>query len=821
MARYNYTVQYENNRGQKINLTELPYAINIEPLLDYSWAYATRDRRRGSRVAGFNKAVASKSVTLHILGTTVEERNEAIDAFNNIVEVDIYDGVAGKIWFDNWYTYGYIVSSQNEKWQYDKGIIKKTLELVREEETWYHVIVKNSYSEIPDEDEDFELGIKDYELSPYIHEVTETPDTTPYLFRPSPSLEEDYDRLLLDKVVGGTLAVNQLVPIPSNSKSTTVHGITLTDNRDGTYTFSGQAESATYFNIAQQLNPPTNHVYALLGLVSNVGIGMCDAWSSGLSAKYTDTIFKNTSTARFDLAFYVNTSFNAGTGSYTVKPQLVDLTAFFGSATTADYVYNLEQSTAGSGVAWLKQYYPSIFNSYQPYNAGELMSVEASAHVMTGVNQFDKDDDTNWKQWAVVSGGLTSGSAYRSAVLPCLPNTAYYAGKTKGGRIGLASFPTYPTVSDHATASGFSNSGEHISITTGANDTYIVVWFYNGNVDSGIGVQPIADTLCVNISNADINGNYYTYTQTSYPLDSDLVLRGIPKLNNGVPYYDGDIYESAGSVTRKYGIVDLGTLTWVYDSSATYPYFRTDGLGSVIKKVSSHADYPNCICSNYAGATENQGYVGTATRCISETTWGQIRIRDNNYTDATTFKTAMDGVYLVYELETPTTETADPYDRVQECYKGGTEEFVSSTVVPVGHETKYGLANPVGYDYAYDYGLDKVSQIEVTNPNPLGCNFVIAISGPVNNPYIKIGDTIVNVNVEVVDGANLVVDSGAKTITLTLPDGIQVNAFGARNPDYYIFELIESGVNPIVWDGSFSWQLQMIEERSEPRWLMG
>ena len=54
-----------------------------------------------------------------------------------------------------------------------------------------------------------------------------------------------------------------------------------------------------------------------------------------------------------------------------------------------------------------------------------------------------------------------------------------------------------------------------------------------------------------------------------------------------------------------------------------------------------------------------------------------------------------------------------------------------------------------------------------------------------------------------------------------MPDGQQINAFGARNPDYYIFQLIESGVNAIVWNGTFSWELQMIEERSEPRWLTG
>jgi hypothetical protein len=48
----------------------------------------------------------------------------------------------------------------------------------------------------------------------------------------------------------------------------------------------------------------------------------------------------------------------------------------------------------------------------------------------------------------------------------------------------------------------------------------------------------------------------------------------------------------------------------------------------------------------------------------------------------------MSGVYLVYELATPTTEEADPYTEIQSIESGGTEEFVGATI-PVGHESVY------------------------------------------------------------------------------------------------------------------------------------
>lgn len=65
------------------------------------------------------------------------------------------------------------------------------------------------------------------------------------------------------------------------------------------------------------------------------------------------------------------------------------------------------------------------------------------------------------------------------------------------------------------------NAGELLSVKTSARKTY-------------------------NADNVEI-GNY--------PLDDNLELRGIPKLDsNNELYYDGDTYASDGTVTRKYGI---------------------------------------------------------------------------------------------------------------------------------------------------------------------------------------------------------------------------------------------------------------------------
>lgn len=139
------TVKYESTNGQTFNLSEPPYVMNVENLFDYEWSYATRERRRGDIVAGFSKKISDTDIVLHIMSDSVVWRNSAIDNFNNAIETDIYNGNAGKLWVGEWFTYGYFVTSKNEKWQYDVPIMKKTLKFVREKASWFRITTRKSF----------------------------------------------------------------------------------------------------------------------------------------------------------------------------------------------------------------------------------------------------------------------------------------------------------------------------------------------------------------------------------------------------------------------------------------------------------------------------------------------------------------------------------------------------------------------------------------------------------------------------------------------------------------------------------------------------
>ena len=174
----------------------------------------------------------------------------------------------------------------------------------------------------------------------------------------------------------------------------------------------------------------------------------------------------------------------------------------------------------------------------------------------------------------------------------------------------------------------------------------------------------------------------------SYPLDSSVTLRGVPKLVTDHIEFDGDKYRSDGTVERRYGVVDLGTLSWTYQSSV--PRFYSTGINSLVKKPLD-AVIANVKCIAFTttsvsgrGATI---YGGEGDKLIAVGNTGTINIKDTSYTDAASFKTAVSGVYLVYELATPTTETAQPYQSPQ--LVGSTEEYVTTGIVPVGHESRY------------------------------------------------------------------------------------------------------------------------------------
>ena len=417
-------------------------------------------------------------------------------------------------------------------------------------------------------------------------------DKVPYKYRVTGGGKDAGNRAL-DTIVGGTVAWNQLNK--NNASSSILDGVTFTKNGNGSWTLNGTANNNNFKTFGDRFSLGAGHVYYAKGCPSGGGESTFFFGIGGLNIdKGNGGIGKNRNNFANGSAQFV---FKSGVtfSNITIYPQIIDLTQMFGT-TIADAIYAMEQANAGAGVAWFKKLFP---NDYYPYNEGELISVSGLQSKDTvGFNLFDKS--------AVVHGHFVNGNDMsasnadfaHSDYIPVIGGQAYYYPIKHSGVNSILWYDSSKTMI------GKSNT---LNIyTLPQNAFYVRLNMLESEVD----------TTCFNLS-GDRNGEYEPYQKHSYPLDSSLTLRGVPKWADGEMYFDGDVYNHDGTVERRYG-------TRAYQSG------------------------------------------------------------DESLADAIT-----DGANTVYKLNTPTSETADPYQQVQIIDPNGTEEYVSTSIVPVGHITEY------------------------------------------------------------------------------------------------------------------------------------
>ena len=494
-----------------------------------------------------------------------------------------------------------------------------------------------------------------------------------------------------DKIVGGTINWNQLAMFTANQIPSNANGITYAYTDGTSVKITGTATTTEqrtgWFGLSELENLPLSRLghkvlvdMRVVGgsFSGNINYGIGASALRSIGTPYIGPLTNsNTNQLRFQHQIISGTVCN----DLVVSINVFDLTAMFGP-TIADYIYSLEQTTAGAGVAFFKSLFP---NDYYPYNTGELLSVSGlSEHKMVGFNQFDKStvlngyiiDDANGDVKAVPTGKATD-------YISVIPKQTYYI---KSDQASGAWGAWYDADKNYISGiTGYYKDGGNAGKihTAPADARYMrLTCFYNNSGD--------LNTFCVNISDAAKNGTYEPYKGYSYPLDSTLTLRGLFKLDaNNNLYADGDTYDADGTVTRKYGIVDLGTLNW--------RRYQQDDIFIHIAEVTNMK-----TGSNYAtqydklplfGFPYTYKGVNTGWSSMPDDTFGlngvQIRLRDDSYITAAAFKSAMSGVMLVYELATPTTEQATPYQNPQSVDEYGTEEYVSTSIIPIGHYTEY------------------------------------------------------------------------------------------------------------------------------------
>lgn len=487
-------------------------------------------------------------------------------------------------------------------------------------------------------------------------------DKTPYLFRKTPS---GYGNSCIEKLNGLTVAFNQIIP---------------TANKDFTNT---QTDTKTFLSIQIVSLESPSQLYGMYNYTQAANTCVLlkpSTVTKGLRIKHNGSqvemnLYRDDNaslTANHIYIFNIKVESTDPTtlgGIITKNLMIIDLTQMFGS-TIADYIYSLETAQAGAGVAYFK----SLFGAdYYEYNAGELMSVKTSGRKTIGFNQWDEEWELGWYNTSTGAKGSDNTRIRCKNFIHCVPSTTYYS-KSPNQIICLwyDANKTY--------LGSYQGVNANTTFTIPSNCYYFT--FY---VASAYGTTYNHD-ICINISDPERNGQYEPYNAVTYPLDPDLELRGIPSLDaNNKLYGDGDTYESNGDVKRRYGIIDLGSFTWVYHGEGN------DG-GNVFYGVSQ--DFLRANNARGISLIPVMNFSGWRNTLIGTINLGHSQLKiigsSATITNAAAFKASLSGVYLIYEKETPTSESADPFDNPQEVKV--TEEFIDDRAIPipVGQDSIYG-----------------------------------------------------------------------------------------------------------------------------------
>lgn len=519
-------------------------------------------------------------------------------------------------------------------------------------------------------------------------------DSEPYLFRTTGGSADVGNREYKKSIVGGTVAWNQLARALSASYWEKNNGTAVYTDGVATITATGVKLFGLYLGAAYRLTV-NGHKYFTSAYMTQsrggrvmTGFNSIDTVTAGTKT-LCQHVIASTADNQALVAYKVDDSTTEVGDTLTIEKYIcIDLTQMFGS-TIADYIYSLEQANAGAGVAWFKKLFPK---DYYEYDAGSLKHVEGlSEHVTVGFNQWDEEWEGGSLDTATgIPSTVGSQTRIRSKnFIPVIAGQTYYFTNLHGGiSDGLV---TVFYDADKNYIEGAWRTGSYLPFIVPSGARYMK--FNTGDAYGGT----YRGDICINLSWSGYrNGEYEPYEKHSYPLDDSLVLRGIPKLDSSNNlYYDGDVYNADGTVERKYGIVELtSALAWGADggTNAKVPAVTINGALSntylpVISNGGVHANSYSAIRTTKNGIAMHLGRVLLNPDGISYADNPTAIAAVQDYLDALNNKGVR--VYVVYELATPTTEQAEPYNEVQICDDFGTEEFVSTSIVPVGHVTDY------------------------------------------------------------------------------------------------------------------------------------
>jgi len=175
----------------------------------------------------------------------------------------------------------------------------------------------------------------------------------------------------------------------------------------------------------------------------------------------------------------------------------------------------------------------------------------------------------------------------------------------------------------------------------------------------------------------------------------------IGELSTDIPSLFTDGLCSAGTAydevtknkaVKRIGKVDLGTLTWAYQSSGSVfaPFFYASVNFIPHKGHPSQNKYP-ILCLRYKTTSRDSNFVNNCICADGDNARiSQMQIKDSSFDgDITAFKASLSGLYLYYELATPTEQTLTERKSWYKVSANGKEQIVGTNSAPMKAEIAY------------------------------------------------------------------------------------------------------------------------------------
>lgn len=438
---------------------------------------------------------------------------------------------------------------------------------------------------------------------------------------------------------GNSVVVNQLSQTVNKTEQTT-NGITW-KIADHVMTATGTA-TASIFNGWEVISLIAGHKYFINGTNTMLYMSGQNLYHDGDCGIVTCSVSGN-----YDYQWNIR---SGEVANYKFRLLVIDLTQWFNGDIPQDILDN-----------------PSNFARYYqgdlPYDTGHIENAQSTSLISRGINQWDEEWEEGQYNTTTGEKAVNTNAMRSKNRIECSPNTTYCFTWLSGARYA-EQILFYDKDGNYI--SGENKSFDTLPATFMPPVNARFMTFFCGNINT------YNHDICINVSNPDIDGNYYKFEANETLLGND-DLRSV-----------GSVYDSKapnGLITRRIGSYTFtGNENWQYNSNGLrwiceIPISTTSplALSNKLNFITNVNTSVNKSISTY----ESKGWYFYGSGSTNYLQYCDFTNYGSTNSPASLFTV---GTKIYYELAEYTTEQGTPFSENIKVVKGGTLEFIGNGI---------------------------------------------------------------------------------------------------------------------------------------------